>query len=264
MKQSVMHKESLIKIQQRFGLNSKPDIQIVSRKLSKLADGWSYELEQVREVAETAEYYCSATFYKNNELANPIEEFRNEYPQLFLDSDKNKGFDVVLRELVVSIGKFKISAGFNWLIFGEILGKSEKFAAVIYVYIRDLFKNCGLSALLKSDEIEFCKEQHCAFVQTWHAKDNPFFYQAIAPSLDEGYILYHGTDAGGEQYEKEGFVHLRKYFRKTTLKSVVVIGKDSKKYVSPVDNKSIKDVLKKSRRTKYKGKDIIAIKMKTK
>ena len=58
--------------------------------------------------------------------------------------------------------------------------------------------------LQKKVEMHKAKDQSCAFVQTWHANDNPHFLDSIIPGLKRGYALYHGSDDDVEDYEKEG------------------------------------------------------------
>ena len=87
------------------------------------------------------------------------------------------------------------------------------------------------------------KDQACAFVQTWHASDNPHFLDAIIPSLKRGYTLYHGSDDGVEDYENEGYVHLVYSPGSIDIRSEVQINGRDEIFHSPGGNNLIIDRL---------------------
>ena len=69
----------------------------------------------------------------------------------------------------------------NWNFEKTIRFQSDgrKFCAVLYILVRDLFKECGISSFLKLKEIELAKENNCDFIQTYHRTDNLDFLPAI-------------------------------------------------------------------------------------
>ena len=87
-------------------------------------------------------------------------------------------------------------------------------------------------------------ERGCSFIQTWHKKDNPNFYAAIAPGLKEDFFLYHGSNAGGEEYEESEYIHLRKYLDGQSFSSRVQFGGRSQKLISPRDNAKISELFR--------------------
>lgn len=235
------------KIKARFSLSEPPVIEIVRNKLKVCKDGWSYKINFEKGSVEPPNQYSPDTFNDN-----PIEQLRNEYPQLFFDSDKNLGFETHITEARVTLGKVTISAGFNWTIFGTMRETKEKYCAIILVHTRPLFQRCHIATLLKIDEVDFSKSSGCSFIQTWHKSDNPDFYGAIYPSLKNGFFLFHGTDAGGEKYEKK-YIHLRKYLDGRSFSSKVMIDGVKKRLVSPRDNEKILKALGKTME-KYCGR----------
>lgn len=238
------------KIKTRFSLSEPPVIEVVRNELKVCEDGWSYEIDFKKGVVEPPSQYSYDTFYEihgNGNSKNPIEQLRIEYPQLFFDSDKNLGFKTHITEAWVTLGKMTTSAGFNWTVFGTMRETNEKYCAIISVHTRPLFQRCHIATLLKIDEVAFSRESGCDFIQTWHKKDNPDFYGAISPSLKNNFFLFHGTNAGGEQYEEAKFVHLRKYLDKRSFYSKVMIDGEKKAIVSPRDNEIIIAKLRRTR-----------------
>ena len=112
--------------------------------------------------------------------------------------------------------------------------------------------------LLKDLEIEEAGNQRCDYIQTYHLKNNPYFNGAIVPSLKKGFVLYHGTNAGDEEYEEKGYVHLRYYFQKQRVEDVSVWFNDGTEYKSPGQNKLIIEYLRKVKQ--LPGKTIQKIK----
>ncbi len=238
-------KDCAVRIRQRFGLAEVPVIQVVRNNLVVLADGWSYKIAFPDGAVELPDKYCYDVFFDSpGNPKNPIEVLRHEYPQLFYDADKNAGFETDVTEVRATLGSVCISAGFNWTISGTIRGTDKMFCAVLYVYTRELFRSCGIAGLLKKDEIELAAERGCSFIQTWHKKDNPNFYAAIAPGLKEDFFLYHGSNAGGEEYEESEYIHLRKYLDGQSFSSRVQFGGRSQKLISPRDNAKISELFR--------------------
>ena len=238
-------KDCSVRISQRFGLAAEPVIEVVRNNLVARADGWSYNVAFPDGAVELPDKYCHyVLFDPDGAPKNPIEVLRQEYPQLFYDADKNAGFETDITEVRATFGSVCVSAGFNWTITGTIRETNKMFCAVLFVYTRELFRSCGIASLLKKDEIELSAERGCSFIQTWHRKDNPSFYAAISPGLKEDFFLYHGSDAGGEEYEESEYVHLRKYLDGQSFSSRVELEGSSKIFLSPRDNAKIAEVFR--------------------
>jgi len=242
-------KKGAEKIRERLGLKDIPQIEITERPFRKLKKTKRYKLEDPKEIIESAEYY-----YKENYFDSSVTEFRSEYRQLSHDTDNSKPFDIRLIEARVKLGTITTSAGFNWIIIGN-LRDGTKYCAIIYIYVRELFRQCGISTLLKIREIQLAKENGCRFIQTFHGNDNPDFVAAIVPNLKNHFLLYHGEDTGGEQYENDGYVHLRRYFDNEKHYSNVTIEGSPGIIASLDQNDDIIDLLKKTKR-KYPGQII--------
>jgi hypothetical protein len=216
-------------IKSRLGLQSPPDISVVKRPFDLQADGWSYKLRKTRNIAEPATSY-------GGPFDDPIEALRETYPQLFFDTDKNQPPEITMCDVRVKLGSVKTSAGFVWLAIGSSL-HGFKYCAILFVMVRDLFKGCGISSLLKLAEIRMAHE--CKFIQTWHEASNRDFISAITPSLKNDFILFHGSHRGGEGYEDDaGAIHLRKYFDEKQRYSIVTIA-DDVQLRSPDENDKI-------------------------
>jgi hypothetical protein len=196
------------------------------------------------------------------DFSDPVGEFRTTYPQLFFDSDKNCPFEMHLLDIRLRLGQVTVSAGFSWPVVGMLVrGGGKKFCAVNSLFIRELFRGCGISSLLKLAEIDLAESQQCNFIQTWHESDNPYFVSAIVPSLKTGFVLFHGTSNGGEVYEDNGRVHLRKYldgkhrFSKVSLEN----GGKETELISPDQNESIICHFAGLAGSKHPGKSISSI-----
>lgn len=184
------------------------------------------------------------TYYEN--INKPVSVFTEHYLQLSHETDKNIRYDIFLLEIIAKVSQKWISCGFNWLLIGT-LNTEERYCVVLYVMVKDFFKEIGLSNLLKVEEINLAKKEKCDFIQTYHEKTNPFFNQAIIPSLKNGFVLYHGRKGDGELYEEEGFVHLRKYLKGKKFSSQVEF-EDGKIFLSPDQNNEIIQYIKNSKK----------------
>ena len=238
-------------IKDRFGLQKAPDIWIVERDFEILSDRWRHELASSNNVIEPSEYY-------GQELKAPVDMFRNHYPQLFWESDKNQPFQVVLLEAQVSIGSVLTSAGYDWLISGS-LQDGKTMAAVLSFQVRELFRGCKISSLIKLGESRLAQEKGCQFVHTYLKADNIRFIPAIVPQLKNGAIFYHGESDAGEVYEENGYIHLRTYFDGKPRQSVVCFEKDGIPTLvlkSPDENEQIIDHLTTIKRVRYRGRTI--------
>lgn len=239
------------KIKARLGLAEPPRLTVAKRGFDLLDDGWTYQLRRTTNVMEPPESY-------EEDLDEPLTGFRETYRQLYFDSDKNVPFQMHLLEPRVRLRKVSVSAGFSWLVTGTLLRSGQKFCAVNYQAVRELFRDCSLSSLLKLSEIRFATENDCTFIQTWHEADNPHFIAAITPSLKNEFILFHGSERGGEEYEDNGSVHLRKYFDEKHRYSEVTLrhGDGTIKLRSPDQNGRIGEYLV-SVRARHPGKSIV-------
>jgi len=237
------------KIRERLGLKKIPQIKIIERPFGKLKNCKRYKLEEPKEIVESAEYYRNENYFNRS-----VTDFREEYYQLSRDTDDSKPFDICLIEAKVTLGTITTSAGFNWIIIGN-LRDGTKYCAIICIYVRELFRECGISTLLKLREIQLAGENGCSFIQTYHRKDNPDFVAAIVPGLRNDFFLYHGKATGGEQYEEYGFVHLRRYFDNEKHYSKVTTEGEPRTLVSPDQNDTIIDLLRKTER-KFPGRII--------
>jgi len=244
-----MKKECAERTRERLGLRDIPQIEITERPFRKLKNCKRYKLEESKEILESAEYYRNKNYFNRS-----VTDFREEYCQLSRDTDDSKPFDICLVEAKVTLGTITTSAGFNWIIIGN-LRDGTKYCAIICIYVRELFRECGISTLLKLKEIQLAGENSCRFIQTYHTKVNPDFVAAIVPGLKNGFLLYHGEDAGREEYEEDGYIHLRKYFDNEKHYSNVTIQGESGTLISPDQNDTIIDLLSKTER-KFPGRII--------
>lgn len=234
MKSLIEYSQSRIK--KRLYLRICPDISLKIRKFKGPDGSGHYRIESNKwDVIEPSE----SLFHEGcfNRVKGQLEE---EYPQLYRDTDRSISFQAYLIEPIVCIGStaVKISGGFNCVIMG-VLKSGEKYSAILDVMVCPMLRRCGLMSLMKHAEIELANREKCDFIQTFHASDNPDFNAAIVPSLKRGFILYHGEDTDGEDYEDKGFVHLRYYIDPEKRRNVAVGFKGGKELMSPEDNESI-------------------------
>jgi hypothetical protein len=131
------------KLKQRLGLLNPPKVFLVNRKFHLLEDGWTYALNPTRSVVEPPEYY-------EDKFKDPVSAFRATYSQLFFDADRNSPFEMSLIEIRVRLAEVTVSAGFDWLAMGKLLRGGGKFCAVCSLFVREMFRDCGISTLLKS------------------------------------------------------------------------------------------------------------------
>ena len=241
------------KVKARLGLAEPPKLTVAKRGFDLRDDGWTYRLRRTTKAIEPPESY-------EEDLNDPLTGFRETYRQLYFDSDKNVPLEMYLLEVRVRLGKVSVSAGFSWLVMGTLLRSGQRFCAVNYQVVRELFRDCSLSSLFKLSEIKLAVENDCTFIQTWHEADNPCFIAAIIPSLKNGFLLFHGSKRGGEEYEDNGSVHLRKYLDEKHRYSEVTLrdGDEIIKLRSPDQNDRIGEHLV-SVRTRRPGKSILRI-----
>ena len=154
---------------------------------------------------------------------------------------KNNSFLIEVR--VEFPRELTIVAGYEWAFLGRLKTK-DKFLAVLNLKVRRIFRGCGLSTLIKFKELDLARKQTCDFIQTYHAADNPYFLSAISPSLNQGFVLYHGRPTGIEAYEEEGYIHLRKYLKRKTRPDIKVTFKDGTVFKSNKENHLILEHLK--------------------
>lgn len=183
-------------IRERLGLKDIPQIEIIERPFRKLKNSKKYKLEESKEIIESAEYYCKANYFDSS-----VTEFRGEYWQLSHDTDNSKPFEIRLIEARVKLGTITTYAGFNWIIIGNLID-GRKYCAIIWIYVRELFRLCGISTLLKMKEIQLAGGNGCSFIQTYHVNDNPDFVAAIVPGLRNDFLLYHGKKQAASNTKK--------------------------------------------------------------
>ena len=177
-------------------------------------------------------------------LNTPIEELHQSYCQL----DRDRVKDGKARSFIIEVRiEFKenltIAGGYEWAFLGRLNNK-DKFLAVLKLKVRRIFRGCGLSSLIKFKELDLARKNTCDFIQTYHAADNPYFLSAITPSLNQGFVLYHGRPTGIEAYEEEGYIHLRKYLKRKTRSNVKVTFKDGTTFKTNRENHLILEYLK--------------------
>ena len=230
------------KIQEKLDLAHPPKIMLRQRKVEgKTQNGRNFRLTPEKDVVEPLiEGYEIEANKKGENVYNPADLLKNEYPGLHFHS--RKVYDVFFYEVIVKIGDMNISAGFNHLL-GGTLKNGSRFMVVLSVFVREIFRECGLYSFLKKVEMLKAKRESHEFVQTWHASDNPHFLDAIIPGLKRGYTLYHGSDDDVEDYEKEGYVHLVYSPGAIDIRSEVQIKGCDDLYCSPKDNNGIIDQL---------------------
>ena len=249
------------KLRKKLGLRYPPKVSVVNR---------SYQgREEFAEVAGTKLNICSFTGsddvsepseYNDIEefLYTPMETLKNLYCQLNHDRIKGKtNYKSYLIEPHVEFaGNQAVSAGYDWVFLG-MLSNGDRFCSVLSLFVRDMFKGCGLSSLVKWKEIKLAKKHKCDFIQTYHEVDNPYFLAAITPSLKHGFVLYHGKHTASEEYEEEGYIHLRKYLTRKARRDVAVGFSNGQIFRSNKENKLILEYLEKSGETP--GEEIVRI-----
>jgi len=243
------------KIREKLGLKHLPEISVIT-KLLIAYDGEDslHRLEMLGKLIGIPKgYYGRFDGY--------LELFREEYIQLFYEMNHDAPYHVRLINIQVSDDGSITSAAYNWLFFG-MLRSGEPFCAVLFFMVNPAFGNCGLSHLLKSEEIALAMSEHCAFIQTYHDKDNPDFIPALIPNLQEGFIfcpeIRHKEESDG--WNKGEFVHLRKYFSAdNTIKSNVLFT-DGAIYESPAQNQEIIRHLRSLANLKFPGESIAKVK----
>jgi len=228
------------KIQRRLNLRNLPDIRVKIRNYEGPDSKGRYKIQPNEwNIIEPAEFWCDIGYFKN-----VVGQLREEYPQLYRDTDWQTPPTAFLIEPIISFcsSTMKVTGGINWLVIG-VLKNKEKYCAVLDVEVRPMFRKCGLANLMKDTEFELAKRQKCGFIHTWHWAGNPNFNAAIVPGLKRGFTLYHGQPNDGELYEDRDHVHLRYYFDRTKKRCVQVKTNDGKVFLSPIDNHAIIDYL---------------------
>ena len=230
------------RIRERLDLAHSPKIMLWQREVEGVEPGGRhFRLAPEEDLVEPLiEDYEIDANDKGEYVYNPVALLEDEYPGLHFHSKKS--YAVFFYEAMVKLGDMNISAGFNHLIVGT-LKNGSRFMAVLSVFVREMFRGCGLYGFLKKVEMHKAKDQSCAFVQTWHASDNPNFLDAIIPSLKRGYALYHGSDDDVEDYENEGYVHLVYSPGSIDIRSEVEIRDCDEIFHSPGENNLIIDRL---------------------
>ncbi len=242
-----MKKRCSERIKAKLDLIQAPQIGILERSFNRLPDGWNYELKKVKNIIEPVDqYYRSSFFDVNDEPLNPVMEFQSMYPHLFYLSDKNGPYEIQVTEVIINLGKIKVSAGMNQTITST-LKNGRKCTAVMMLEVRELFRRCGLATLLKISEVAKARRDKCDIIQTFHESNNRHFAGAIIPSLRNGFILYHGPNKCGEGYEESGYIHLRRYLTGNFYSEVTMDGM-AKPIISPDQNSVIINHLKESRK----------------
>jgi len=225
------------RVRKRLRMSIDPEVTVNIREFEGPDHRGQYRIKSnlCRAVQEPSEFLCEEGYF--NRVKGMLRE---EYPQLWRDTERNVPLTVFLIETIIFIGSThaRISGSFNWLAMG-MLKNGEKYCAVLDVEVRPLLRRCGLMNLMKHAEIALARREQCDFIQTWHTKDNPNFNAAIVPSLKRGFILYHGDEDDRKEYEQSGSVHLRYYFDRGTRRNVRVQLKYGKEFMSPAENSAI-------------------------
>ena len=247
------------RVKRKLNISKSPAVIIMRNKLSLLPDGWTFRIQFKKGVVEGPDFYCPDDFYDNEGIPwNPIDLLREVYPVLFFHTDRNGKVHSDITEVRVHFGEVTISAGFNWTIMGSMVNSNEKFCAVLSLFTRPLFRDCGVASLLKKDEIQYAIKSGCTFIHTWHDQDNPYFISAIIPALKNGFFLYRGQNVGGQQYEGAGCIHLRKYLDGRVTAYEVKLEGFQGRLLSPDENDKIAGALLKTRR-RYPGRIIQSV-----
>lgn len=224
------------RLRRRLDLNTLPGLSLQIRQFAGPDRAGRYSLQDHGgQVTEPAEEWCDGGFFQKVK-----GRFRDEYPQLYKDTDWQYPLSPLLIEPIISFGDpvMRISTGINWLVIG-VLKNAEKYCAVLDVEVRPLFRQCGLAGLMKQMEIELAFERSCDFIQTWHWHLNPDFNAAIIPGLRSGFVLFRGFPGDGEYYEDSGHIHLRYYFAQAQNRRSRVWFKNGSIFTSPDDNEAI-------------------------
>ena len=225
------------RIRKRLRMSIDPDVTVNIREFEGPDHRGQYRIKSnlCRAVQEPSEFLCEEGYF--NRVKGMLRE---EYPQLWRDTERNVPLTVFLIETIIFIGSThaQISGSFNWLAMG-MLKNGEKYCAVLDVEVRPLLRRCGLMNLMKHAEIALARREQCDFIHTWHESDNPNFNAAIIPSLKRWFILYHGDGDDRTEYEGNGFVHLRYYFDRKKRRNVKVQFKYGKEFTSPAENGAI-------------------------
>jgi len=224
------------------------NIKILLRKFAGPNGAHRYKLDFVDGISNS----------NTDNYQKPITLFKEEYLQLSKETKKGSNYHIYLIEIIIEYKKIMVSAGYNWLIIGE-LENGNRYCAVLYVIIKDMYKGFGFNHILKEEEIKLARINKCNFIQTYHRTNNLYFVPAIIPSLRKGFVLFHGED-DKEVYEDKGFIHLRKYFMESDIHKFKVRFKDGTEFLSPDKNREIISYLKAFKdNDKYPGKQIVKI-----
>jgi hypothetical protein len=239
------------KIQEKLGLKHLPEISVITKLLTEYDEEDSlHRLEMLGQLIGIPDgYYGRFESY--------LELFREEYIQLFYEMNHEKPYHIRLVKVDVSCDGSVISAAYDWLFFGK-LRSGKSFCAVLFFMVNQRFERCGLSHLLKSAEIALAQSQHCAFIQTYHDKDNPDFNATLIPNLQEGFVLCPGIRHKEELdgWNEGEFVHLRKYFSATNIIKSYVFFTDGAVCESPAQQQEIIRHLRSLANLKFPGESI--------
>lgn len=223
-----------VKIQEKLDLRDLPEIAIKVRLFDGPNRCGHYRLPEHKDhVDEPAEILRDSRWFDK-----VIQQFKETYYHLPHNTRKDIPYEVYLIEPLIHLGNAVIAGGLNWVIMG-ILKSGEKYAAIKDVEVRPMLRGCSLMTLMTYAEIDLAMEKNCDFIHTWHSKDNPTFLTAVVPELEAGFIFYRGDARDGEDYEDEGYVHLRYYLDRGKNRNVRILFKDGKEFKSPRGNPEI-------------------------
>lgn len=225
-----LNKHCEAKILGKLRLRELPTVTVNIRQLEGPNNQGRYTLQPHGDILEPSEW-----LNEHGAFNRLIHQFRQTYHQLLRDTDKETAYRSFLIEALVGIGNVSVSGGYNWVVMGR-LKNGEHYCAILDVFVRQMFRFCGLMSLLKQTERDLAKQENCDFIQTWHSSYNPDFNAAIIPSLKTGFVLYRGDSNDGEDYEDKGCVHLRYYFDRKKLRNVRVWFKNGVEFQSPENN----------------------------
>lgn len=220
------------RIAKKLGLKEPPQVSVTTSRLVRYRKSDAEPvLDPPSNAVDRPEEFCF--------LAQvPLNALRAGYTQLAADRDTSVAVESYVLLPQVLLGGVPMLAGYKWVATGK-LKDGRTFAAVLDLWIRELFRGCGMATLLKEHEVALAKDKGCTFIHTWHVADGPHFLSAIAPSLKNGFTLYHGTNRGGEEYEESGFIHLRKFLDAASATDVTVSFQDGTTLKSPSGDAAI-------------------------
>ncbi len=217
----------------RLGMTAVPELIVTTRRLDSYLDP-----ENVRAFESAGNLTCEIDGYYN-QFETLTDMMADDWEGLWEDVDLSTDLAmhlIKLRLMPHGDPEGLLDAGYKWDFIGT-LKNGERFCAIVNTMTMPAFRGCGLVSLLKMDEIALARRMGCAFIHTYHNRDNPGFMSVIAPNLRTGFALV--ADEETPAADLDLYLHLRKHLSPGPPRRTAIIFADGARFVSPDHNAAI-------------------------